>query len=98
MEQVKVINNPEAGRFEVQLNGQTAVLDYSISNKSIYYTHTTVPSALEGRGIGSALAKAGMEFARENGYKVVPICSFIRTYMDRHPEVSDLRETGDTIC
>ena len=54
------------------------------------FTHTGVPTALEGRGIGSALAKAGLEYAQAEGLAVVPLCSFIRAYIDRKPEYQPL--------
>ncbi len=56
----------------------------------IVFTHTGVPPALEGRGIGSALAKTGLEYARANNLEVVPLCSFVRGYIERKPEYQDL--------
>jgi predicted GNAT family acetyltransferase len=47
---------------------------------------------LEGRGIGSALARGVLDTARALGLKVVPICPFVKAFMDRHPEYDDLRQ------
>jgi predicted GNAT family acetyltransferase len=52
--------------------------------------HTEVPSALQRRGIASALAEAALAHAREHGYKVDPRCAFMRGYMQRHPETRPL--------
>jgi predicted GNAT family acetyltransferase len=50
------------------------------------FLHMGVPPALEGRGIGSALVRAGLSYAREQGYHIVPLCSFVAAYLRRHPE------------
>lgn len=81
-----VIHNPVENRFLVELDGHIAELDYQLDGETIIFTHTGVPAALEGRGIGSALVKQGLAYARENRFKVVPLCSFVAKYMERHPE------------
>ena len=53
-----------------------------------------MPAALEGRGIGGALAKAGLEFARANHLQVVPLCPFVRSYIERKPEYQPLVSVG----
>jgi predicted GNAT family acetyltransferase len=54
------------------------------------FTHTEVPPEYEGKGIGSALIRAGLKAARERGLKVIPICPFFAAYMQRHEEEQDL--------
>ena len=49
-----------------------------------------VPDAFAGKGVGSALAKAALGYAREHGRKVKPICPFIAGYINKHPEWQDL--------
>ncbi len=87
---MEVKQNEANKRFEVDVEGMRSVLDYEIHGTTIYFTHTGVPGPLEGRGIGKALAKAGLDYAREKQLKVEPACSFIRVYMKRHPEYNDL--------
>jgi predicted GNAT family acetyltransferase len=53
-------------------------------------THTEVPPALEGRGIAAALVKAALDWARAEGLRVRPLCSYVVAYMRRHPETQDL--------
>ncbi len=86
-----IIHNSDQHRFETTLEAQTAELSYQILGKTILFTHTGVPSELEGRGIGSALVKAGLEYARANHLKVKTTCWFVRGYLDRHPEYNDLQ-------
>lgn len=77
-------------RFELEEGGATGFLTYTLSDKRIVFTHTIVPPELEGRGIGSRIVKAGLDHARAEGLTVVPQCSFVRSYIDRHEEYRDL--------
>ena len=87
---MEVVNNTGLHRFEVTMDGSTAHLEYRLVSNLISLIHTEVPEALEGRGIGAALAKAGLEYAREHGIQVVPLCPFVQSYLKRHPEYQDL--------
>ncbi len=53
-------------------------------------THTIVKPAFEGQGVGKALVLAGIAYAQENGYKILPICTFAQAYIARKPELSSL--------
>jgi uncharacterized protein len=86
----EVHHNLAASRFEIQIENQIAVLDYIQRGDIITFTHTGVPSELEGRGIGSQLARAGLEYAREKAFKVVPFCWFVAGYIERHLEYQNL--------
>ncbi|HYW07359.1 MAG TPA: GNAT family N-acetyltransferase [Longimicrobium sp.] len=86
----KVIHNEAEGRYEFTTDGQTAVLAYTVEKGMLSLDHTVVPPELEGRGIGSKLAKFALDEARAGGKKILPRCSFIRTYLERHPEYAPL--------
>lgn len=91
-------NRPEKKRFELTLDGQVAVVEYILLPHRIIFTHTEVPEAFEGQGVGSALAKHVLNFAREQGLKVQPLCPFIAGYMRRHrEEYADLLAPGFNI-
>jgi uncharacterized protein len=77
-------------RFMVSLDGATALLLYKEEGDTIYFIHTEVPLAMEGKGIGGQLAKAGLTYARENNLKVVARCPFVAAYLKRHPEYVDM--------
>lgn len=85
-----IYHNPPAGRFELEQDGLLAVLEYQLEPGRIVFTHTGVPPALEGRGLGSRLARAGLDYAHAQGLKVVPFCSFIAGYIRKHPEYEQL--------
>jgi len=90
MNTIEIHHNRARGRFEVTQESQTAYLEYRRQVGQIILAHTQVPKELEGRGLGGALAKAGLEHARAEGLKVVPECEFVQAYLKRHPEYEDL--------
>lgn len=86
----EVRNNEAAHQYELKVEGQLALAAYRVRDGRITFTHTEVPDALEGRGIGSKLVAAALDDARARGLKVVPACAFVKHYMDTHPETADL--------
>lgn len=87
-----IVHNLDAHRFEISMDGHLAVLDYMLTSKIITFTHTGVPPAIENRGLGSKLVKAGLEYARENRLRVRSLCWFASKYIRRHPEYQDVVE------
>jgi predicted GNAT family acetyltransferase len=85
-----VRDNPALKRFELDLNGHTAVAYYRLSPGVITFTHTEVPAEMSGHGIGSQLVRGALEAARAQGLKVVPKCPFVAAYMAKHAEFNDL--------
>jgi predicted GNAT family acetyltransferase len=66
------------------------LLAYRLAEGKIIFTHTGVPAEFSGQGIGSLLARAGLDYARAQSLAVVPLCSFIAGYIQKHPEYQDL--------
>jgi predicted GNAT family acetyltransferase len=66
------------------------MLNYIMMGDLITFTHTGVPSAIEGRGIGSKLVETGLNYARENGLRVRSTCWFVSKYIRHNPEYQDL--------
>ena len=85
-----VRDNPARNRFELQTEAGLALANYRRDDMTITITHTEVPRAVEGRGIGSKLVKGMLDRIRQEGRKVVPRCSFVAAYIGRHPEYRDL--------
>lgn len=85
----EVVRTPR--RFEIALpGGEAAFADYCIEAGSIVFPHTVTPPAFRGQGLAARLAQAGLAFAREQGLKVRPHCSFFRAYIAERPELHDL--------
>jgi uncharacterized protein len=87
-----VRDNTERHRFELEADGHVAFSNYQRADGVVTILHTEVPKALEGRGIGSALIRGVLDIARSQGLKVVTVCPFAKSYVDRHPEYADLRQ------
>ena len=83
-----VRDNPERGRYEMDVEGGVAFATYRADGATVVISHTEVPPALNGRGLGTLLVKGMLDLVRASGRKVVPVCSFVSLYMRRHPELS----------
>ncbi len=88
---MNITHNAATQRFETTIDGITAYLSYqTIDDNTLEYQHTIVPSALGGRGIGSALVKFALDTAQAHHKKIVPSCSFVANYIDKHPNYQSL--------
>ena len=79
-------NNEQQNRFETQIEGKIALVDYKLFEGGISFLHTEVPEELAGKGIASALSKHVLDYAIEHSLKVKPYCTFINSYIDKHPQ------------
>ncbi|WDZ75932.1 GNAT family N-acetyltransferase [Ensifer adhaerens] len=79
------------GRYSTVVEGHTGEMTYSrTSAQLIIVDHTLVPDALRGKGVGQALAKHAIEEARKGGWKIIPLCPFMKSQAMRHPEWQDV--------
>jgi uncharacterized protein len=85
-----VTDNPAAHRFELKVGEHLAVAYYTLGAGVITFTHTEVPQALSGQGIGSRLARGALEQVRARGLKVVAKCPFISAFIAKNAEFADL--------
>ncbi|NYT65853.1 N-acetyltransferase [Alcaligenaceae bacterium] len=83
-------HNTDRQRFQWIEDSALSVLDYRLENNVLSLTHTEVPSVLAGRGIAADLTKFALDMARNQGWKVKPVCSYTQAYLNRHPEYQDL--------
>lgn len=77
-------HDPANHRFETQVEGHDARLDYEFEAGVLVITHTVVPPAIGGRGVAAALVKAVFDYARTAGLKVRPVCSYSDAWARRH--------------
>ena len=92
----KVVDVPERGRFEVRVDDRVVGLaSYHVDGTTMTLPHTEVNPSVGGQGIGSALVAGVLDAARERGLTVLPYCSFVRHYIQQHPEYMDLVAADD---
>ncbi len=86
-----VVDNRNRHRFEIRTDGELAgFVTYKRGERRITFVHTEIDDNFEGRGLGSELIAAALEAAREEGLEVVPVCPFVRAYIERHTELAGL--------
>jgi predicted GNAT family acetyltransferase len=81
-----ITHDGNAMRFSTTVDGQLAVLDYTLSGSVMNIVHTGVPSAIGGRGIAAELMRAALAAAADAHWQVNPVCSYAAAYLRRHPD------------
>ena len=94
MENVEIVRDRNAGRFELRAQGQRiGAIDYVPRGSQIVLTHTQVSEDYSGQGLAATLVEAALQDVRANGESVVPDCAYVRGYIRTHPQWSDLDAT-----
>jgi predicted GNAT family acetyltransferase len=83
---LSVRHNEAASRYELDTPNGLAIAAYRQQGDSRVFTHTEVPPADEGQGLGAELVRAALDDTKVHGFKIVPACSFVMAYVRRHPE------------
>ncbi|MDZ7668701.1 MAG: GNAT family N-acetyltransferase [Gammaproteobacteria bacterium] len=52
--------------------------------------HTEAPESLRGTGAAAALVDRLVDDARQQGFKIIPQCSYVQARYEKHPEWSDV--------
>jgi uncharacterized protein len=94
--ELTVRDNPEANRYEItdgdRVLGQA---DYERRGDTVVFTHTEVDQDSGQSGLGSTLVRGALDDVRSNGRTVVPKCSFVRGWIEKHSEYADLVAAPD---
>jgi len=80
----------DAGRFSMVVEGETCVLEFTRSGDVVSMNSVRVPDAVGGRGLAGQLTQHALDWARSEGLKVKPVCPYVKTWIQRHPEYQDL--------
>jgi predicted GNAT family acetyltransferase len=89
-EDLSLKDNTELNRFEMEVEGSTAFLEYKRSRDWLFLIHTEVPEAIEGKGVASAIIQKTLQYAKDNNYKIVPICPFVQSFLKKHPDWNEI--------
>lgn len=88
-----IVNDRVNHRFELTVDGHTAVAYYKLDGSVVSFIHTEVPPELGGKGVGSRLVQGALDQIRAEGMKVIPVCPFVKAWITGHPEYRDLVQT-----
>ena len=81
-ETTDVTHHPERSRFET---GQ-AYLSYVRNGDTFDLQHTIVPPEMGGKGVGGALVRAAIGYARAEGLQLIVTCPFAKSWLEKHPD------------
>lgn len=92
MTDISTSHNPQANRYEAHVDGELAgYAEYQLTDQLVVFTHTEVDERFEGRGVGSALTRYGLDDVRADGTrKVLPLCPFVKGWIGKHRDYRDL--------
>jgi uncharacterized protein len=91
---ITVTDVPQAGRYEARAGDRVlGQANYQRQGDRVVFTHTEVDPDAEGSGVGGTLVRGALDDVRAHGLRVVPRCSFVRGYIERHPDYADLVDT-----
>jgi uncharacterized protein len=86
MSEPDVVRNEAKKRYEIDVDGVVAELVFHREASRLDLLHTEVPDEFEGRGFGSRLVKAALDDAEREDLTIVPYCSFVQSWLERHPD------------
>ena len=90
LDELKVTHNPAENRFETWINDQLSKLDYIEDGGTIVMTHVGVDPEHRGAGVAGKITEVALTYAREKSLRVVPMCSYVATYIRRNPQHVEL--------
>ena len=86
-----ILTDPESDPRDVEPPDRlVGYLDYVSEPYQVILTHTVILDAYSGRGYAGQLVRTVLDDIRSQGKQVVPVCSYVRHYIDQHPEYADL--------
>ena len=88
--EITIVHNAAHQRFEMRMDNDVAFVSYTSNRGCVDFDHTYVPGRFRGKGVAAALARAALNEARERHWKIIPGCSYIAAFIERHPEFADL--------
>ena len=86
MSEHEVVHQPERQRFVVTADGADAFVEYRmLAPKVIDFVHTYTPAQLRGRGLAGELVAYAVNYARQQGWRVIGSCSYVAAWLEKHP-------------
>jgi len=97
LDELEVTHNPAENRFETWIDGQLSKLDYMLNDDTIVMMHVGVNPAHRGQGVAGRITQVALDYAAEKSLRVIPMCSYVRAYINRNPDYLELikQPTGE---
>ena len=90
-----VLHDAARQQFTLSCDSDTATLQYNVVRPGLVdFRSTWVPPSHRGRGSGARLVRHALDWARAEGYRVIPSCWFVAEFLTRQPEYRDLDGRG----
>ncbi len=93
-ENINLNKNVEKNRFEIEVNGYFAFIDFKESSSRISLIHTEAEPELAGTGAAQAVVEKTLEYIKESGKKLLPFCPYVFGYIKRHKEWKEIVDEG----
>lgn len=80
------------GEFYIEEQGQkSAEMTFSkAGDDTIIIDHTFVDDSLRGKGIAEKLVMAGVDYARDNNLKIIPLCPYAKSLFEKKEDIRDV--------
>lgn len=79
------------GQYTYRRDGQPpAKMTFQRHGSRLIIDHTLVPPSYRGHGVALQLVTRAVEDARENGWTLQPVCSYVVAQFEKHPEWADV--------
>ena len=89
-DEYKLRVNDASHRLELEIERSIAFIEYKLVKNTLFLIHTEVPPALKGKGAGNAIVQKALHYAKNYGYKIVPICDYVQHYLTNHKEWNEI--------
>jgi len=90
-----VADAPERHRYEITVDGTLAgFAEYRLAPDHITFVHTVIDDAFAGKGLAGVLVRAALDDVRTRALRVVPVCPYVKAWIERHPDYADLTKIG----
>jgi len=83
-------HDTDTRRFVIAHPEGYAELTYKLESSVMLITHTFVPTSLRGQGVAEALTRTALAWASQTDLRVIPQCSYVARFIERHPEFQPL--------
>lgn len=85
-EDIPLVKNVEKKRFEIEVNGSYAFINFGEFGNQVALVHTEAETALAGTGAAGAVVEKTLHYLEDNNMQLLPFCPFVFAYIKKHPE------------